>query len=51
MSISISSFTVRELQERIKVREGPVSRALKGLRVMLIGEHSLANQSLIHYNA
>jgi len=51
MPIHITSFTVRELQERIKVRDALVSRALRGLKIMLIGEESLANQNPIHYNA
>jgi len=41
----------REFQERIKVREPLVLGALKGPKIMLIGEDFLANHSSIHYNS
>jgi len=34
----ITSFTVREFQERIKVKDEAVLRALKGPRIMLLGD-------------
>lgn len=49
--VDITSFTVREFQERINVRDPLVSRALKGPRIMLVGEDPLANRSSIHYNS
>jgi len=51
MPIDVTSYTVRELQERINVRDPLVSRALKGPRITLIGEDPLANRSSIHYNS
>jgi predicted nucleotidyltransferase len=36
-AIRITSFTVREFKERIKVKENFVIRALKGPKIMLIG--------------
>ena len=51
MPIDITSFKVRGFLERIKVREALVSRALKGPKIMFIGEDSLANHSSIHYNS
>jgi predicted nucleotidyltransferase len=51
MPIDITSFTVREFQERINVRDPLVSRALKGPRITLIGEDPLANRGSIHYNS
>ena len=41
----------REFQERINARDALVSRALKGPKIILIGEDSLANYSSIHYNS
>ncbi len=34
----ITSFTVREFQERIKVKDEAILRALKGPKIMLIGD-------------
>jgi predicted nucleotidyltransferase len=51
MPIDITSFTVREFQERLNVRDPLVSRALKGPRITLVGEDPLANQGSIHYNS
>jgi len=50
MLIDVTSYTVMELQERIKVRDPLVSSALKGPEIMLIGEDPLANQCSIPYN-
>jgi len=37
-TISVTSFTVREFRERVKVKEGLVSRALSRTKIMLIGD-------------
>ena len=46
-------FTQSDLgsQERINVKNALVSTTLKGPRIILIGEDSLANYSSIHYNS
>jgi predicted nucleotidyltransferase len=50
-AIDVTSFTVREFEERIKAVDELVSKALKGPKRVLIGDDSVANQSLIPYNA
>ena len=50
MPIDVTSYTVGTLQERIKVRDSLVSRALKGPKIMLLGKDPLANQCSIPYN-
>ena len=37
-AISLTSFTVREFRERVKVRERLVSKALNRTKIMLIGD-------------
>jgi hypothetical protein len=37
-AIRITSFTVREFRERMKAKDQLVSRALRGAKVMLIGD-------------
>ena len=38
---SINSYTVREFQERIKVKDETLLRALKGPKMMLIGDEEM----------
>ena len=49
--VDVALFTVGELRSRIKGRDSHLLRVFKESKIMLIGEHSLANQSSIHYNA
>ncbi len=37
-SFLITSYTLREIQERIRVKDEPISRALKAPKIMLLGD-------------
>ncbi len=45
--LSINSYTVRELQERIKVKDEAILRTLQGPKIMLLGNEEEMKTTLV----